>query len=193
MGLPNKINELCATADILKPDVIGVTETHFSPGVPSAIYNLTGYILHRADREHGTHGGAAFYIKSSLTATLSGIHVDPMGEWESLWCTVMLPMADSVKNIEIGCFYRIPSKPLPNHWDSFYSALLNSPATVSSLSVLIMGDFNFPTINWKTCSSSQSEQSASSIFLSFLQVNALNQAAVLPTRHRLGQQSISWT
>jgi hypothetical protein len=186
MGLFNKLNELRAIVALVEPDIIGVTETHFLTTIPSATYHLPGYILYRADRVLGSHGGSAFYIKSSLSASVSGIHVHPMGEWESIWCTVVIPQ---VTTIELSCIYRIPSNSLPDHWDSFFSNLLHSPATKPNCSVLIMGDFNFPSIDWHTQSTSQSDLSASFKFLDFLQENCLNQAVIYPTRHRTGQKS----
>ena len=112
--------------------------------------------------------------------------MDPSGEWESVWCTLIL---NHGKNLDIGCYYRIPSNPLPDHWPSLLNSLKQTPVTTLNSSALIMGDFNFPTINWNTFSTSQSNASASHAFLNFIQENDLNQHITCPTRHRHGQRS----
>ena len=186
MGLFNKLDELQAIITTMHPDVIGITESHFTASFPSSTYNLPGYDIHRADRITGTHGGAVIYTKTSLSAVLSGVHVDPSGEWESVWCSLTLAYG---KTLDIGCYYRIPSKPIPEHWPSLLNSLTQCPATALNSSALIMGDFNFPSIDWNTFSTSQSNFSASHAFLHFIQENALNQYVTRPTRHRQDQRS----
>jgi len=186
MGLTNKLDELQTLISDSEPDIIGVSQTHFTKQSPSSVYNLSYYNLYRADRESGSHGGVALYVKSTLTVTSEKVCVDSFGEWESLWCTVMLP---SGEHIDVGCYYRIPSIPLPDHWSSFSSALLQCPVSTQRHPTLMFGDFNFPSVDWQNCSTSQSLNSASQQFLNFVQENSLNQSVVCPTRHRYGQRS----
>ena len=186
MGISNKLDELQAAVSATNPDVIGITETHLAAPSSPCSFSLPGYVIHRSDRVNGRHGGVAIYVKSIHSSTLSTVSADTSGEWESVWCSLILPQS---KTIQIGCYYRIPSNPLPAHWPSLLDSLKQSPAATQNNSVLIMGDFNFPTINWSTSSTTQSINSASYSFLNFLQEIALNQSVTSATHHREDQRS----
>ena len=53
-------------------------------------------------------------------------------------------------------------------------------------SFLLMGDFNYSQINWKTGVVSAGEESSSSKFFQSVHDNFLCQHAMLPTRYRKG-------
>jgi len=133
-----------------------------------------------------THGGVAIYIKSNIPSYELHSKSDPAGEWESLWCCLK---PQNSTNLKIGCCYRIPSSSMPNHWPEFLSSLNFCFDSLPKAPTLILGDFNFPTINWSNLLTTQSESSASFEFLEFLQDSDLNQHVHQPTRHRPNQVS----
>jgi len=55
--------------------------------------------------------------------------------------------------------------------------------------ILIIGDFNFPNINWDNKTSEKSSRSAEQKFLNVLNDNFLNQLVCQPTRFRANQKS----
>jgi hypothetical protein len=182
----NKIDELKVLTTLLTPDIIGITETHLSAQNDSSSLSISGYTLYRSDRRNGIHGGVALYIKSNIISFLITADSDPAGEWESIWCGIKL---NSSQTLKIACCYRIPSLAIPTHWPGFLSSLNHSIASSPSAPTLLMGDFNFPTINWSVPHTTQSDSSASHEFIEFLQDHNLSQHVLRPTRHRHGQIS----
>ena len=90
----------------------------------------------------------------------------------------------------LSCFTQLaPRFALPVHWPGFLSTLNHSMETYSDLPTLLLGDFTFPTINWTTNHTTQTEISASHEFIEFMQYHNLSQHVTLPTRHRHGQIS----
>ena len=185
-SLLNKIDELKIHIDSVKPDLIGVTETHLTSAIDYSSVFLHGYTLYRSDRTGGIHGGVAIYINSEIPSYQLHTKSDPAGEWESLWCCVKPKNSITLK---VGCCYRVPSTTMPTHWPSFLSMLNYSQDSAPKAPTLLIGDFNFPTVNWSSLSTTQSEFSASQEFLEFVQDNDLTQYVQHPTRHREGQVS----
>lgn len=183
-GLPNKIDELKSRISKSKPDLIGITETHLSDRNDSSTFLVPGYTLYRSDRKSGLHGGVVLYVKSDIPSHQLQKNSDPLGEWESIWCCIQPTKSIS---FNIGCCYRIPSLAIPVHWPGFLSTLNHSLSSFSN--ILLMGDFNFPSIDWSSSQTSQSTSSASYEFLELLQDYDLTQHVTQPTRHRDGQQS----
>ena len=88
----------------------------------------------------------------------------------------------------VGVVYRSPN--------SSYEYSLVIINLISSLSeyvgyshCLLMGDFNFPYINWTTLTAFEGDQSLSARFLSACEDGFLTQHVIKPTRHRHGQDS----
>jgi len=163
-SLHNKIDELKLLTAASKPDIIAVTETHLSDSVDSSSVCIDGYKLYRRDRMAGIHGGVAIYIKSDIPSYELHSNCDPGGEWESIWCCVK---PKNSTNLKIGCCYRIPSSVMPDHWPGFLSMLNFSLGSLPKAPTLLLGDYNFPTIDWGKQLTTQSEASASYEFLDF--------------------------
>ena len=70
---------------------------------------------------------------------------------ESIWISIKLNAKDKVI---VGCVYKIPSSK-QEHLDELESLMRNvSQMDKEYLRILIMGDFNYPKINWKQWTSS---------------------------------------
>jgi hypothetical protein len=88
---------------------------------------------------------------------------------------------DAHEDIVLGFFYRSPTSSDENN-----TTLLQ---TINSLPcrkqpVIIMGDFNFPKINWDTCTTSTEIGSKEYLFIETLRDNFLQQLVKDPTRFR---------
>ena len=185
-SLVNKLDELKARISSVEPDIIATSETHFTTNHDNPYCSLSGYNVFRCDRKNGLHSGVALYFKSSISSYLIHSAADDQGEWESVWCCIQLSKTCSYK---IGCCYRIPSSALPTHWPSFLASLNYTMNILPQAPTLIVGDFNFPTTDWKNMHTSQSDSSASYDLLEFIQDQDLVQHVTQPTRHRNGQRS----
>ena len=65
--------------------------------------------------------------------------------------------------------------------------LISSAVSVKSNYTVIMGDFNYPGINWNDWSIEHNETHAEFQFIECLRDNFLSQEIVRPTRYRTGQ------
>jgi hypothetical protein len=66
--------------------------------------------------------------------------------------------------------------------------LINAACGKTNTRLLIVGDFNFPEVDWESWTSSSSNLHASSKFLDCLQDNYLSQVVSCYTRYREGQK-----
>jgi len=193
----NKLNVIFTNADSLmnkrtdlevfisqqlhKPDIIGIVEVKPKNGkdLPQlSEFSLKGYDIHYVNVDTVYGRGVILYTASWLnaspyTAVDSGV--------ESLWVTLRLSGRD---RLIIGCIYRSPSSSAEN--DSKINNKMKSVCASGDAShILIMGDFNYPNINWDTVSSATS--SAEKLFIDAVNDSYLFQHVSSPTRARGNQ------
>jgi endonuclease/exonuclease/phosphatase family metal-dependent hydrolase len=102
---------------------------------------------------------------------------------ESAWCTVTLMKQDKLL---VGCVYRSPTSASTN--DESINDLIKSVTKPSEAShVLIMGDFNYPNINWETWTT-VTHHSSEYKFVETIKDGFLFQHVSKPTRFRGGQR-----
>ena len=134
-------------------------------------------------------GGVILYVHSSL----QDIPCDSLSESgfeNSLWYLKLASycaMLSSEERLLVGVVYRSPSSSPDNH-QKLLSILSKLYDSVNFTHLLIMGDFNFPTINWDELSCSGGESSVASSFLDAVQDTFLIQHVNDFTRFRHGQQ-----
>ena len=142
---------------------------------------LSGYNVFRNDRCGSWGGGVPLYIHKSLMCTPSE-KLKAVGMDESLWYLVSLSKNTTLL---IRLIYRSPTSVESNN-----SKLLEIFQIISQqyghTQLLLMGDFNFPDINWVD---SSSFTSLSAKFLDVIQDSFLTQHVEEPTRHQPDQQS----
>ena len=156
-------------------DIVAVTESWLNEHTDTEI-ELNGYTHFRQDRSTQRGGGVILYSRN----TLKPIHVSGWNSTssacETVWCSVRLRGQMSIVLI-VGCVYRPPncsiadSKSLLHDLSKFCSSHSNSD-------VLLMGDFNYPNINWnakKFCSNSR-------VLQHFIDECMLTQHTSKPTR-----------
>lgn len=95
----NKMDEICALSFEHNPDFIMVTESWCDSSTCDSSVSIPGYILHRADRNSGKHGGGiCCWLKSSFTCLnlfSNSIHFDVelmvlQIDFESFHCLLVL-------------------------------------------------------------------------------------------------------
>ena len=140
-SLVNKFDDFSALVSDLNPDIIGVTESWTNADINDAEILLPGYTLFRCDRPTDNKGGGVLlYVRSSLNP----VCFIPKSKYpEHIWCKLNI-----AKNVElvVGVCYRSTNSEIFDY-DS-HSALCNLISEVSSKHVLLMGDFNYPSIDW---------------------------------------------
>lgn len=124
------------------PQVVCFTKTWFTD---RSVPTILGYNLFRKDRpSHG--GGVCIYIKDSLTSFEVKSVLSEHGRAEQLWCGIKRG-GDSVL---VGCVYR-PPKACSEINSEIWSSIVKAREKVEVgefKSILVCGDFNFPSIEW---------------------------------------------
>jgi len=140
-SIVNKHNELEMYVLEEKFDIVCITETWMNPSILDSEMSISGYTLHRKDRNHvDKHrgGGVAVYVHNDLSC----VHREEIFEQnfpETIWCNINC----NGRNTLIGVCYRAPDSVQIND-EALYSLI----DRVSKENVVIMGDFNFPELDW---------------------------------------------
>ena len=121
---------------------ITVTESWTRGNVSDSELQLNGYKLFRKDRQTKKEGGVLLYVIDTFNCTLLDNLTYGVYE-ETAWCKVYL---NSSTSLMIGVIYRPPvSNALSEK--NLLQLLRNANACKSTFK-LIVGDFNFPGIDW---------------------------------------------
>ena len=112
-------------------------------------------------------------------------HISPTKQCkDTIWCELSLANNDKCL---IGCIYRSPSSTTDKNSD--LNQQIKEMATRKYSHILIMGDFNYPRINWSNwTTTSKNPREASSAFLETVKECYLSQSVMEPTRAR-GEQN----
>ena len=127
-----------ATVFDLQPDIIGVTESWVTDKIFDSELHLDNYRTFRCDRQTGNRGGGVLlYIKDDLNPT--EFHVDTEYD-EQVWCYI--------GDLLVGVCYRSSNLEIVGQDNE--TNLMKMLHEVCNKHVLIMGDFNYPAIDWST-------------------------------------------
>uniref|UniRef100_A0A803T8Q3 Reverse transcriptase domain-containing protein n=1 Tax=Anolis carolinensis TaxID=28377 RepID=A0A803T8Q3_ANOCA len=167
----NKQDELQLLAQHHTYDVIGITETWWDD---SHHWNLTieGYNLFHRNRTKGRGGGVALYVKNSYVAEEMQ-DCNPGNQLESIW--IRIKGTGTQKDLVVGVYYRPPSQ--DEGLDEAFCQQLTKQA--QRRDIVVMGDFNYPDICWKTNSAKSTK---SNKFLTCLADNFMVQKVEEATR-----------
>ena len=91
--------------------------------------------------------------------------LNDVGFDNSLWYTISVHNNDKLL---VGVLYRAPSSSIENN-QRLLSIISSVRETVSFSHLLIMGDFNFPSIDWPQLECTTRDNSAVSLFLDAVQ------------------------
>jgi len=137
--LLNKIDLLRLEVATYQFDLILLSETLPSLDIDDAQLQIPGYYVLCKGRKTNRHGGVAAYVRNLLHTTVS---LDTSNSIIELLNFVM--HGPSNVNIHVG----VASRP-PGQLEALYDVLLSQLTKLSvSNHVLIVGDFNAPTIDW---------------------------------------------
>ena len=177
-SLRNKLDEFRARVKSEQPHVVAVTEVWMKEDVV-----LDGY--HQAvrhDRESGRKGGGILLFVKDNLPMIECRELSKLAFEESVWCLVRLIGSESML---LGLCYRSPSSEIEN--DNQLLNVLRSTEQVQAEHVLVMGDFNFPQIDWSVGKVDGPEDSSQAQFYEVVQDLFLAQHVDFPTRFRNGQ------
>lgn len=140
----NKIDELKIYASLTQPDIIAITETWTNDSVSNHFLTLPDYaIISRHDRndtQNGRGGGILIYAKESLRAVESTAQCS-FNQFSSI--EISPPGGDT---LSLFVIYRSPNSSSVNN-DCLLDVL-----KLAKNSSLVVGDFNYPNINWESFS-----------------------------------------
>ena len=166
----NKIPDLQALVSVETPDILCITESWLSTHVDNACLALSSYVIFRQDRAGGNdpHGGVLLCVKPFLNPSL--IRHSTNHE------VVFAEITTIDTKITIAGIYRTPNMSAESNFEfvQFIRQKLHN-----TRDYLLLGDFNYPGIDWDTYSSNERSES---LFLEFVNENNLIQKVRIPTR-----------
>ena len=161
---------------------MGVTETWLKSHITDAQIHIPYYVPFRCDRSRRTRGGTVLYIHEEIA-------VSDVSSYDDTICEAILCTIPTISTILINV-YRPPSASLKsftyllNHIQSYLDPILEN----SYHDINIMGDFNFPNIDWPSLSCTPShgreQHESGQALLAFIQHNMLLQIVDHPTREQ---------
>ena len=164
------------------PDVIIITESHCNHLIPDRLISFKDFNLARVDRSVGRKGGVVLLTRTDFPISNIKVNAHPTGTWEGLFCDLLV---SKVTTLRICSIYRTPGK-LPDDAAADFFTFLEDSLPTKNSPYLLAGDFNLPTINWTTCTSTGSI--TASHFLDFFLNASLNQHVNFTTRYRAGNK-----
>ena len=139
-----KIHELRLLVDKKCFDIIGITESWCNEKIVDAEIHLSGYNLYRTDRKHGKGGGVLLYVRDKIKCIscekLNGMEFD-----ESHWAIITL---ENRRKILIGIVYKSTGSTNINN-ENLLKLLMQTSKVANIDRTIIMGDFNFPELNFE--------------------------------------------
>lgn len=172
----SKNNELCSLVDDCEADIIALTETWLTSKVSNSelLRCNKSYNIYRCDRTNTTGGGVLLAVNKCYESFSIPIKCDI----ESVWCCLSV----NFKKIVIGVCYRAPSSD-SSFCDNLYDCLNQVTVQFPAAEIIIMGDFNFPSICWSgSCPFSSPSSSEANRFIELCADFNLHQIVSSPTR-----------
>ena len=171
-SIANKISELSNIVAITKPLFFCITETWLSNVIPTTALNLENYKIHRRDRE-SKGGGVLIAVRNDLLDEEMSLNFNTEICYVDLICFT--------KKIRIVCCY------IPKSTDLMYLKIFFNELQLlinNSNHFIIVGDFNFPLMDWKLFPNENLPIAKSyELFNDFLLKNVpLSQLVRFPTR-----------
>ena len=172
--ITNKKAELEDTISRFKPDLIGLTEVKPTNSRYSIIEHdlqIEGYTMYT-----NLNGrGSALYVNNSIKSF--EIKLNQCSD-ASVWCGIPLMNHD---RLLVGVCYRSPNS--TDQQNQLLTDMLNGTVLLKYSHTLIMGDFNYPEIDWQRQATSESLNHASSGFVECVRDCFLFQQVRQPTHY----------
>jgi len=169
-SLLNKFDTFEAIVNVLDVDIIGVTESWATPQILDTEISLCGYQLFRSDRNSPNKGGGVLlYVRESLKPAEFFVKAEFN---DNVWC--------QVGELIIGVCYRSTNYAIVGEENN--SMLYDLLKEVNNKHILLMGDFNFPEVDWSSTSVDTSAHPDCKKFLEVVEDCFLTQHVLQPTR-----------
>ena len=181
--MSNKKDEILSIIQDDDPDIFCLTEIlcKRDPTITRAELNIDSYDCFYDEESYKGKRGVVTYVKSDLNAKLF-TELDTVGFNESIWCSFSAP---SKENILVGTIYHSPSSTSINT-DKLIK-ILNDPVIATFDKVYLMGDYNYPNIDWDKLPPNSTSKDGK--FVEAIRDAYLVQHVDKPTRFRDGQKS----
>lgn len=181
--LMNKRNEFFTAVEIYNPDVIGVVEVKPKASryiVEESELQIENYEMFHNLQDEGR--GVVLFIRQKLKPSLCNDITNSFSEKIIVEC-----MISEGKTLLISLIYRRQDLPVSNaeKLNDLFEILAQRKATHK----VVIGDFNYPQIDWHTESSTVSNDHIASKFLKASKDSFFYQHQITPTRHRVGQRA----
>ena len=178
--LSNKMNLVIDEVGRIKPQIIGITEVkpkNYRYELQPTELNIPGYVLYENLSANGR--GICIYVDEKLNVSETSINTH--NSEECIWVEVK---GKEDTSLTVGCVYRSPNSNEENN--------LNINKMIQNLNptkrILMMGDFNYPEINWKDPDNVHAWDQKAEAFLESTRDAYLFQHVQEPTRHRTNQK-----
>ena len=143
-----ELSRLCKKRDL---DIVGVVETWLHEGIGNGEINIQGYDVYRRDRDEIKEqraGGIMLYVKKSIKSKICNFY--QQFKCEGLLCE----LGEGGNSLYVGVFYRPPSAAVEETQE--INRLIQR---VADKNVLLIGDFNYPEIDWDQLTSDKESES----------------------------------
>ena len=137
------MQELLTVVEVVNPDVIVVTESWGNEDIADTEYGIAGYSVFRADRSNGHRGGGVLLLVRDNMGTVEVKMNSTFSD--QIWCKIRITKGDDLLIGVCYCSSSIAFSDKEN--DDLLCDLLNE---VRGKPLLLMGDFNYPDIDWHT-------------------------------------------
>ena len=163
-----KLHELIEISNEKNLHIIGIVETWLHSNIDNGEINIPGFTIYRKDRDGQRGGGIILYIKNNLISRLYDVNIEIL--CEGIVCEI-----GNVNNdgILMAVIYKAPNAS-EEEVNNMYQIIKN----ITNKHALIMGDFNFPNINWHEHSCDNNSEK----FLELIEDCFLHQHVTEPTR-----------
>ena len=183
-NLLNKFDEfelLMNTQDI---DIAVITEVFpkniKATNIDSQEYCLKGYQCFHSNLKENSRG-VVIFIRNDIPADYC-CNLTNSAFSESVWAELRL---SDGKKLLLGGIYKSPSSNVDNHRK--LNLLLTRASNLQYDHLIVLGDFNFPEIDWSTWTVNRNEAHPAFLFIECLRDNFLSQSVNECTRYRDGQ------
>jgi exonuclease III len=183
----NKRDELLSVIHRVQPDVICVNEIlpkNFRFGIQVSEIKIDGFnCFTNLESESPGKRGIAMYVREQYKAQQVELNSEHRTAVESVWTEIKLQENDSLL---IGTMYRSPNSTKDN--DEQINKVLKDMSKNRS-HFLVVGDFNFPELDWIDGTSPPSVRHKATMFMDTVRDAFLHQHVVQPTHYRAEQNA----
>ena len=128
-----------------RPDIIAVTEVKSKRFLQTHLpeFSIARYNMISNDLDNSDNRGIVIYIHEQYDSAL----VDVNSNFSESLIVNIKKFNKLGENLLVACIYRSPNSPEKNNQDLL--ELITNIAEIKSKKCIILGDFNFPGIEWE--------------------------------------------